>query len=72
MVVYAEYLFLENFITGLIILYFSGRICGRKTKKIRLCAGGALCGLFSFTLFVNIMTEYKDIILAFLNQIIYR
>ena len=54
LVVYAEYLFLENFITGLIILYFSGRICGRKTKKIRLYAGGALCGLFSFTLFVNI------------------
>lgn len=54
MVVYAEYLFLENFITGIIILYFSGRICGRKTRKIRMCTGGILCGLFSFVLFVNI------------------
>ena len=54
MVVYAEYLFLENFITGLIILCFSGRICGVKTGKVRLCTGGALCGLFSFILFVRI------------------
>ncbi len=65
MVVYAEYLFLENFITGIIILYFSGRICGRKTKKIRLCAGGALCGLFSFILFVNIRPAVLSFLVKF-------
>ena len=31
-----------------------------------------ICAVAVITLFVNIMTEYKDIILAFLNQIIYR
>lgn len=31
-----------------------------------------ICAVAVITLFVNIMIEYKDIILAFLNQIIYR
>ena len=31
-----------------------------------------ICAVAVITLCVNIMTEYKDIILAFLNQIIYR
>lgn len=65
MVVYAEYLFLENFITGIIILYFSGRICGRKTRKIRMCTGGVLCGLFSFVLFVNIRPAALALLIKF-------
>lgn len=54
MVVYAEYLFAENFITGIIILYFTGRLCGCITSRIRMAAGGILCGFFSFTIFVRI------------------
>lgn len=70
MVVYAEYLFLENFITGIIILYFSGRICGRKTRKIRMCTGGVLCGLFSFVLFVNIRPAALALLIKFAFSVI--
>ena len=39
---------------------------------IEVYSDAVICAVAVITLFVNIMTEYKDIILAFLNQIIYR
>ncbi|QIB69897.1 sigma-E processing peptidase SpoIIGA [Aminipila butyrica] len=52
MEVYGEYLFMENFLMGLLILHLAGKIAGLVTSKKRLAAGGVLCGLFSFILFV--------------------
>lgn len=56
MVVYAEYLFLENFITGVLILYFTAQLAGNchpaKSTVWRLAAGGALCGVSGFMLFL--------------------
>ena len=50
MVIYGEYLFLENFMTGLIITYFTGRIAGSAVRTCRLLLCGLLCGGFSFTM----------------------
>lgn len=59
MVVYAEFLFLENFITGLVLLYFTARLTalpgeavGRRRRFGKLVAGGVLCGCSGFFLFV--------------------
>lgn len=51
MVIYAEYLFLENALTGLIILLITGKISGNRCKKSLLILGSILCGLFSFMIF---------------------
>lgn len=53
MEVYAEYLFGENFLIGVLILYLSSRIGSLETSKKRLCFGGILCGFFSFIIFVQ-------------------
>ncbi|MCB6992491.1 sigma-E processing peptidase SpoIIGA [bacterium 210820-DFI.6.37] len=52
MTIYSEYLFLENFITGLIILILTGKLCGRRTGRLRIILGAAMCGAYSFILFV--------------------
>ncbi|MEG2323482.1 MAG: sigma-E processing peptidase SpoIIGA [Anaerovoracaceae bacterium] len=52
MTVYGEYLFLENFITGCVILMLTGKICGRKISRRRTVLGGILCGGYAFVLFV--------------------
>lgn len=51
MVIYAEYLFLENAVTGAIILLLTGKIAGIRCKKRLLALGGVLCGIYSFILF---------------------
>lgn len=51
MVIYAEYLFLENFITGAIILVLTGKMIGVRIKKSLLALGSILCGAYSFILF---------------------
>lgn len=52
MVIYGEYLFIENFITGLIILYFTKKISGLECRAWRLAAGAVLCGAYAFIIFV--------------------
>lgn len=52
MKIYAEYLFLENFIVGLGVLYLTSVITGLTVKKAFLFFGGVLCGLFAFTIFL--------------------
>lgn len=52
MTIYGEYLFLENFITGLVILVLTGRLCGRKRARSGMVLGGLMCGAYSFILFV--------------------
>ncbi|WP_324823349.1 sigma-E processing peptidase SpoIIGA [Sinanaerobacter sp. ZZT-01] len=53
MVIYGEYLFLENFITGFLILKLTGKICGLQALTRRLLFGSSLCGIYSFVLFIN-------------------
>ncbi len=51
MKIYAEYLFLENFIVGFGVLYLTSVITGLSCKRM-LPVGAALCGLFAFTIFL--------------------
>lgn len=53
MEIYAEYLFLENFLIGMIILVLSARVGGMKTCKKRIVLGGMLCGFFAFVIFIR-------------------
>lgn len=51
MVIYAEYLFLENAVTGGMILLLTGKISGIRCKKGLLVFGSILCGIYAFILF---------------------
>ncbi len=56
MVIYGEYLFLENFITGIFITFFTiriGRGAGGKLPYLRIGVCGVLCGLYAFTIFLK-------------------
>ena len=57
MAVYAEYLFLENFTSGLILLCLTARLSGTAAGILRLAAGAAVSGMSGFLLFLplNIM-----------------
>ena len=52
MTVYGEVLFVENFITGWVILTLTGKLRGLHIKNRRTAAGAAMCGLYAFVLFV--------------------
>lgn len=54
MVIYGEYLFLENFITGIIITKFTEKTAGWKTSGIRIFACGVCCGIYAFMLFTDV------------------
>ncbi len=65
MTIYAEYLFLENFIVGLGILKLTAMACGRCPGKARLVGGGVMCGLFSFIILFplsGVMTFFYEIV----------
>lgn len=51
MIIYGEYLFLENLITGMMILFFTGKILGERISRWRLLFCGVCCGLYAFCLF---------------------
>ena len=53
MVIYAEYLFLENAVTGGLLLFLTGKIAGVPYEKGLLIIGSVLCGFYSFILFWN-------------------
>lgn len=55
MEIYAEYLFAENFLMGILILYLSAKIGNLRTSRKRIIIGGILCGLFSFVIFIQNM-----------------
>lgn len=66
MVIYAEYLFAENFITGGIILILTGKIAGVKIRKSLLIMGSILCGLYAFILFWEGLRPWCAILLKLL------
>ncbi len=54
MVVYGEYLFLENFIAGGMILYFTAKAAGQSVGVVRMTLCSILCGLYAFTMFLAV------------------
>ena len=56
MTVYAEYLFLENFTAGLILLYLTAGLSGTAAGILRLAAGAAVSGMSSFVIFLPLNT----------------
>lgn len=54
MSIYGEYLFLENFATGIIILIFTGKILGAKLKVFPIILCGICCGIYAFVLFLSL------------------
>ena len=54
MVIYGEYLFIENMLTGLFILYFTAKVVGEPIRLWRMVAGGIACGIYAFVLFTTI------------------
>ena len=53
MVIYAEYLFLENAIVGATILSISSKIGRLRTSKCRIAIGSVMCGAFAFIIFAD-------------------
>lgn len=54
MSIYGEYLFLENFATGVLILIFTGKILGAKLNVFPIILCGICCGVYAFVLFLSI------------------
>lgn len=63
MAIYAEYLFLENSLAGLVILLLTKKICGFRTGRIRFTMGCISCGLYAFTLFLNGLPWWLSLLL---------
>ena len=63
MIVYGDILFLENFITGGVLLYLTAVIfrvdLHAWSRMIRLTAGAVLCGGFSFVIFLPVRTPWN-------------
>jgi len=55
LVIYAEYLFIENFIAGLLILLLTGKICGLENSAVRVGIGSIVCGVSAFVIFVEMI-----------------
>ena len=53
MVIYAEYLFLENVLVGAAILNISSKLGKIRTSVERIVLGSILCGAFAFIIFID-------------------
>lgn len=64
MIIYGEFLFLENAVSGAVILMLTGRLCGYRIKRgkhgsdkispLIMTVGSIMCGAYAFVLFVNL------------------
>lgn len=52
MIIYSEFLFIENFITGGLLLLLTAMMFGEKPPKRRILLAAILCGAAGFTVFV--------------------
>ena len=52
MVIYLEYLFLENFLTGGLLLLLTSKLSGHSPSRTRLILGSVISGAGGFTLFI--------------------
>ena len=53
MIIYGEYLFLENFIVGVLLLLLTAKLGGIDLTPMRLMSGAIICGLGGFTIFLK-------------------
>ena len=54
MIIYGEYLFAENFITGALLLLLTAWAFGTRISKLRIVCGALLCGAAGFLIFLPI------------------
>ena len=54
MVIYLEYLLLENFITGGLLLFFTAKLAGDSPGPVRLIIGSAISGAGGLTIFIPV------------------
>lgn len=52
MTIYLEYLLLENFITGGLLLYFTAKLAGDNPSRLRLFMGSIISGAGGLTIFI--------------------
>ena len=52
-IVYGEYLFIENMITGMLLLYLTAKLTGCQMKKWRFIIGGIFSGVCGFSIFLS-------------------
>ena len=52
MVIYLEYLFLENFLTGGLLLILTARLAGCNPSRLRLILGSVISGIGGFIIFI--------------------
>lgn len=62
MVIYLEYLFLENFLTGGMLLILTSRLAGYSPGRVRLILGSVLSGAGGFTIFIPAAGFYGAVI----------
>lgn len=53
MTIYGEFLFMENALTGAVILIITGKLCGCGTG-LRTAAGSIMCGVYAFILLADL------------------
>lgn len=61
MIIYGEFLFIENFISSLLILFLTGKLTGHSPKVHRVIMGSIAGAIFSFIIFIP-MTAIPSII----------
>ena len=66
MIIYGEYLFLENFIVALALLVLTGKLTGKKSSKGRLFLGATIGAFGSFIIFLP-MTVYLSVLLRIIT-----
>jgi len=52
MTIYSEFLFMENALSGAVILLLTGRLCGYRAD-LKIAAGSIMCGLYAFIIFID-------------------
>lgn len=72
MTVYGDILFAENFIIGCALIYITAEVFGAGFRgtaaKLRLAAGGAMCGMFAMLIFLPVrmpLTAVLEVMFAF-------
>lgn len=77
MAVYGDILFAENFIIGCALIYITAEVFGvdlhGAAAKLRLAAGGAMCGLFAMLIFLPVrmpLTAVVEAAFAFLLSVV--
>jgi len=53
-IIYGEYLFIENFVTGCLLLILTAGLSGRTVKWPRILAAGVICGAGGFSIFLPV------------------